>query len=112
MTQLIKSDFGGCWEGLIVTATPNQLIAALGDPHYICEYEGRTKTSMEWQFAFGADDTTYFAIYDMREYGHYPKDHRDDVYDFHIGVKNSYDHQKIRKVLEERGLSVKMSENF
>jgi hypothetical protein len=48
----------------------------------------------------------------MREYGHYPKDHRDDVYDFHIGVKNSCDHQKIRKVLEERGLSVKMNENF
>jgi hypothetical protein len=97
MTQLNKSDFGGCWEGMIVTATPNQLIAALGEPHYTWKYNSTSKTSLEWKFAFGAekfgaDDTTYFAIYDWMEYGHRPVNHRDDVYDFHIGVKNSCDH--------------------
>ena len=112
MTQLNKSEFGGHWEGLIVTATPNQLMAALGVPHYIYKCGGTITTSMEWRFSFEADGTTYFAVYDWKEYGHYPKDYRDDVYDFHIGVKNSCDHQKVKTVLEERGLSVKMSENF
>lgn len=113
MTQLIKSDFfGGCWEGLIVTATPNQLIAALGDPHYTWKCNSTSKTSLEWLFAFEADGTTYFAIYDWKEYGHRPVNHLDDKFDFHIGVKNSCDHKKVKKVLEVLGLSVKMSENF
>ena len=113
MTQLKETYFGGCWEGLIVIATPNELTAALGEPHYTCKCNGASKTSMEWKFAFGDNDTTYFAIYDWREYGHRPVNHPDDVYTFHIGVKTANDHQAIKRVLEERGLSVmSMSEKF
>lgn len=105
MTKLKKTNnyCGTSFYGLLLTATPNELISALGDPHYEDDSVDE-KVSLEWDFE--TEDGLVFTIYDWKEYDAPASLHRDEKYDFHIGVKNSLDYADVIKVLAEYNLQL------
>lgn len=94
---------GTSFYGLRLNATPNELISALGDPHYE-DNSVDEKTSLEWDFE--TEDGLVFTIYDWKEYDAPASLHRDKKYYFHIGVKDSLDHADVIKILAEYNLQL------
>jgi hypothetical protein len=93
---------GTSWFGLILTTTPNDIIKALGTPHYE-DYWVEEKTSMEWHFE--TEDGVVFTIYDWKEYAFPAAEHYNRVYNFHIGLKNYEDSSRVIEILKEYGLN-------
>lgn len=95
---------GTSWFGLELIATPQEIINALEEPHYIDE-EGGDKTTMEWDYE--TEDGLVFTIYDWKEYDCPPSQNYDKMYHFHIGVKDSSDHARVKAILKEYGLNAR-----
>jgi len=75
-----KSACGTSFYGHKVTATPNQLIEALGEPQFGSN-DRRDKTKFDW--VCETQDGKVFTVYDWKEYK--PLD-MDSYYSFHIGA--------------------------
>lgn len=83
MIQLTnKSAQGTSFFDSTFVATPNQLIALLGEPQFI-ENEGEDKVNMEW--CCELEDSNVFCIYDWKEYKTIGMDER---IEWHIGGMN------------------------
>ena len=95
---------GTSWFGLELFATPQEIINALEEPHYIDE-EGGDKTTMEWDYE--TEDGLVFTIYDWKEYDCPPSQNYYKKYHFHIGVKESSDNARVKAILKEYGLNVR-----
>jgi hypothetical protein len=102
-TLNITDNIGGTsWYGLTLIATPNEIIKALEEPHFVDENVGE-KVSLEWDYE--TEDGLVFTIYDWKEYLQPSALHRDSFYKFHIGVKESTDNSRVIEILKEYGLN-------
>jgi len=75
-----KSASGTSFHGHKVTATPNQLIEALGEPQFGSN-DGRGKTNFDW--VCETQDGKVFTVYDWKQYERLDMD---SYYSFHIGA--------------------------
>ena len=75
-----KSPTGTSWHGHTITATPNQLIEALGEPQYGYN-DGQDKSNFDW--VCETESGKVFTIYDWKEYTPLKMD---SVYSFHVGA--------------------------
>ena len=81
MAKLSKKDScGTSFHGHEITATPNQLIKALGKPQFGCN-DGHDKTNFDW--VCETSDGRVFTIYDWKVYAPLNMNSR---YSFHIGA--------------------------
>jgi len=79
-----KNSCGTSFHGHTVTATPNQIIKALGEPQYGCN-DGQDKTNFDW--ICETNDGAVFTIYDWKEYSQL---NMDSYYEFHIGAFHGF----------------------
>ena len=79
-----KSACGTSFHGHTVTATPNQLIEALGEPQFGWN-DGQDKTNFDW--ICETNDGAVFTIYDWKEYSQL---NMDSYYEFHIGAFHGF----------------------
>ena len=77
-----KSACGTSFHGHTVTATPNQLIEALGEPQFGSN-DGRDKTNFDW--VCETQDGKVFTVYDWKQYKSLDMD---SYYSFHIGANS------------------------
>ena len=77
-----KSASGTSFHRQEITATPNQLIEALGEPQF-GDNDGRDKTNFDW--VCETKDGNVFTVYDWKEYKPL---NMDSYYSFHIGAKS------------------------
>ena len=77
-----KSACGTSFHGHTVTATPNQLIDALGEPQFGCN-DGRVDCNFDW--VCETQDGKVFTVYDWKEYKPL---NMDSYYSFHIGANS------------------------
>ena len=75
-----KSPTGTSWHGHTITATPNQLIEALGEPQYGYN-DGQDKSNFDW--VCETESGHVFTIYDWKEYVSLKMD---SEYSFHVGA--------------------------
>lgn len=75
-----KSACGTSFQSHVITATPNQLIEALGEPQFGCN-DGRDKCNFDW--VCETQDGKVFTVYDWKEYKPL---NMDSYYSFHIGA--------------------------
>jgi len=75
-----KSPTGTSWHGHTITATPNQLIEALGEPQYGYN-DGQDKSNFDW--VCETESGHVFTIYDWKEYVPLKMD---SEYSFHVGA--------------------------
>jgi len=71
-----------CFNNVTLTATPQQLIDALGDPDYF-DNTGVNETNMKYNLE--TDDGIIFTIYDWKEYRSLPMN---ESIEFRIGTFN------------------------
>jgi hypothetical protein len=79
-----KSAAGTSFHGHTVTATPNQLIEALGEPQFGWN-GGQDKCNFDW--ICETNDGAVFTIYDWKEYKPL---NMDSYYEFHIGAFHGF----------------------
>jgi hypothetical protein len=79
-----KSAAGTSFHGHTVTATPNQLIEALGEPQFGWN-DGQDKCNFDW--ICETNDGAVFTIYDWKEYKPL---NMDSYYEFHIGAFHGF----------------------
>ena len=92
--------YGTCFIFHTIRASVNQLIKALGNPHYTGTED--EKTQYEWDFRITKENSV-FTIYDWKEYREYS---RDEIIEWHIGgfpSKCNLGHTDMKKVKEELG---------
>ena len=85
---------GTSFYNTILKATPQELIDALGKPHYF-DNTGMSKTNMEYNLE--TSNGIHFTIYDWKEYREYSND---ELIEWHIGGHQSKDAIKGMKELE------------
>lgn len=83
---------GTSYHGIDFEATPNQLIAAFGDPSHACN-DGSDKVNLEWDLELLDDDQKpgegiVFSVYDWKEYRSLSMDEK---VDWHIGAHSTSD---------------------
>ena len=111
---IIKTDKMGCASFIYhtITATLNELINALGEPHFT-DIDEDSDIQYEWRFKI-ENEGSVFSIYDWKEYHEIE---RDETIEWHIGgisgrglFNDSEIHTNFDKVLvelRELGLQVK-----
>lgn len=99
MVKIIPTEnyAGTCFYGVCVSATPSNLIKALGEPHFT-DNSG-DKTSIEWDFETSGG--MVFTIYDWKEYDRPANENRDEIYEFHIGGSSREDCENAKEIIEK-----------
>jgi hypothetical protein len=79
-----QSISGTSFHNSTITATVNELIAALGEPQYQSN-DGQDKVNFEWDCE--TEDGDVFTIYDWKEYRRISKD---EQIEWHIGGNSGF----------------------